>query len=46
MDPTELLKLLELDATDPLPLTAAGDVLPPDEPDPTARPTALVLCPC
>ena len=43
MDPTELLRLLDLDAADPLPVTAAGDLPPPGEPDPAAGPTALDL---
>ena len=43
MDPTELLKLLELDAADPLPPTDDGLSLAPAEPDPDARPTALDL---
>ena len=42
MNPDDLLKLLALDAPDPLPPSAAGEVLD-DEPDPAASPTALDL---
>lgn len=43
MNPDELLRLLDLDAPDPLPPSAAGAVATDTPPDPAASPTALGL---
>ena len=43
MNPDELLKLLDLNAPDPLPPSATGEVVADGPPDPAAGPTALDL---